>query len=101
MVTRGIRFVLVSSLLFLVFGCATTQPKMAVDSASVLPGGQVTFTGKPLSLTGTPIRVGEPLPSVKLTDAMSASITQLNGYRFPIKISTGPNWGEMNEYRMD
>ena len=78
MVTRGIRFVLVSSLLFLVFGCATTQPKMAVDSASALPGGQVTFTGKPLGLTGTPIAVGEPLPSVKLTDAMSMQDVDLS-----------------------
>jgi len=45
------------------------QPKPTVDSATSQPGGQVTFQGKPLTLVGSPISVGEPLPSVNLSDA--------------------------------
>jgi thiol peroxidase len=64
--------------MFLVFGCATTQPKIPIDMASVQPGTQVAFKGKPINLLGSPITVGKPLPSVELVDAMSMSNVDLS-----------------------
>ncbi len=65
-------------LMFLVFGCATTQPKIPVDTASAQPGGQVNFKGKPVRLLGSPISVGKPLPSVELVDAMNMNSIDLS-----------------------
>ncbi len=65
-------------LMFLVFGCATTQPKTPVDTASAQPGGQVNFKGKPVRLLGSPISVGKPLPSVELVDAMNMNSIDLS-----------------------
>jgi len=66
------------TLLILFFGCATTQPKIAVDSTSALPAGEVTFKGNPLTLIGEPISVGQPLPSVELTDAETTGDVDLS-----------------------
>jgi thiol peroxidase len=65
-------------LMFLAFGCATTQPKIPIDMASVQPGTQVTFKGKTVNLLGSPISVGRPLPSVELTDAMTMNQVDLS-----------------------
>ncbi len=65
----------------LVFGCATTQPKIPMDMASAQPGDQVTFQGKPVKLLGSPISVGKPLPSVDLVDAMTMSDVDLSKER--------------------
>ena len=65
-------------LMFLVLGCATTQPKIPIDWASVQPGTQVAFKGKPVNLLGSPISVGKPLPSVELTDAMTMNQVDLS-----------------------
>ncbi len=67
--------------MFLVFGCATTQPKIPIDRASVQPGTQVAFKGKPVNLLGSPITVGKPLPSVELVDAMNMSSVDLSKER--------------------
>jgi thiol peroxidase len=70
--------VLLFSIMFLVFGCATTQPKIPIDMASVQPGTQVVFKGNPVHLLGSPITVGNLLPSVELVDAMSMSNVDLS-----------------------
>jgi len=74
--TKGIMLSL--SLLILLFGCATTQPRIAADSSSALPAGQVTFKGNPLTLIGESISVGQPLPSVKLTDTETMADVDLS-----------------------
>jgi len=49
--------------------------------ASVQPGTQVVFKGKPIHLLGSPIMVGRPLPSVELVDAMTMSNVNLSKER--------------------
>ena len=73
--------VLLCFLMFQAFGCAATQPKIPIDWASVQPGTQVAFKGKPVNLLGSPITVGMPLPSVELVDAMSMSNVDLSKER--------------------
>lgn len=68
-------------LMFLAFGCAATQRKIPIDMASVQPGTQVAFKGKPVNLLGSPITVGKPLPSVELVDAISMSNVDLSKER--------------------
>jgi thiol peroxidase len=67
--------------ILLAFGCATTQQTIPTDMASVQPGTQVVFKGKPIHLLGSPITVGKPLPSVELVDAMSMSNVNLSKER--------------------
>ena len=49
-------------------GCAARTPDIPVNYGSAEPGGTVTRGGTPLDLLGTPVRVGEALPSVVLYD---------------------------------
>jgi thioredoxin-dependent peroxiredoxin len=76
MISKRPLYVLFSFVL-LVFGCATSQPKIPVDMASAQPGDQVMFQGKPVKLLGPPISIGKPLPSVDLVDAMTMSKVDL------------------------
>ena len=69
------------SVMFLVFGCATTQSKIPMDMASAQPGDRVMFQGKPVKLFGPPISIGKPLPSVDLVDAMTMSSVDLSKKR--------------------
>ena len=78
MVSKRVLYVLLFSFALLVFGCATTQPKIPVDMASAQPGNQVMFQGKPVKLLGSPISIGKPLPSVDLVDAMTMSNVDLS-----------------------
>jgi thiol peroxidase len=83
---KGMRFkknlaILSCFLIFLIAGCATTQQKIPIDTASVQPGTQVAFKGKPVHLLGSPIGVGKPLPPVELVDAMSMSDVDLSKER--------------------
>lgn len=55
--------------LFLLLGCASNIPKALVTPASVQPGSHVTLRGSMVRLIGSPIAVGNPLPSVELVDA--------------------------------
>ena len=62
---------------------AWSDDAMTVAKGSVTPGdGQsVTFKGNPLPLTGTPVKVGQPLPATTVTGAGLApvNIAQPNG----------------------
>lgn len=71
----------VCALLFIIVGCASTQPKPPVDQSSVDPGGVVFRGDKRFQLLGTPISVGKPLPSVKLTDAQTMAEVDLSQER--------------------
>jgi len=81
MFARKNLIVLVCFFTFLVFGCATTQPKIPIDMASTQPGSQVNFKGNPIKLLGSPINVGKPLPSVELVDAMGMNNVDLSKER--------------------
>jgi thiol peroxidase len=70
-----------SSIVFLIFGCATTQPKIPMDMASAQPGQQVNFKGKPIKLLGSPVAVGNSLSSVELVDAMTMNSVDLSKER--------------------
>lgn len=67
----------------IVVGCAAMkQTGLKVDPGSVLPGTKVTRAGTELSLLGTPIKVGDPLPATALveTGTMSdADLSRLQG----------------------
>ena len=80
MISERVLYVLFS-LVLLVFGCATAQPKIPLDMASAQPGDQVMFQGKPVKLLGPPISIGKPLPSVDLVDAMTMSHVDLSKER--------------------
>jgi thiol peroxidase len=73
--------ILIISLMFLIFGCATTQPKIPMDQASAQPGTEVALKGKPLKLLGSPISLGKLLPSVDLVDAMTMNSVDLSKER--------------------
>jgi len=78
--------------LFLISGCATAQRQIPIDLASVQPGTQVAFKGRPAHLLGSPITVGKPLPSVELVDAMSMNNVDLSKERgFVLLVSIVPS----------
>ncbi len=69
------------ALLFIIVGCASTQPRPPVDQSSVDLGGVVSRGERRFQLLGTPISVGKPLPSVKLVDAMTMNEVDLSQER--------------------
>jgi len=73
--------ILLCFLMVMIFGCATTQPKIPMDRASSQPGTQVTFKGNPVKLLGSPISIGKPLPPVGLVDAMTMNNVDLSKER--------------------
>ena len=65
-----------------VSACASTgEVKMKTTTQSVDPGTSVTLQGKPFRLLGEPLKVGKPLPSVELTDAMTMKPVDLSKER--------------------
>jgi len=74
-------FILFCFLMVMIFGCASTGPKIPMVTASAQPGDQVNFKGKPIKLLGTPISVGKPLPSVELVDAITMNGVDLSKER--------------------
>jgi thiol peroxidase len=80
MISKNVQIFLTGFFLIMIMACAG-QPKMTMESLSALPGGQVTFAEKPLHLIGSPIAMGRPLPSVKLTDAMTMEDVDLSTLR--------------------
>ncbi len=78
---RKEHMILLSSLMFLILGCATVQPKIPFDQATVQPGTQVSFRGNPIKLIGSPLSVGKPLPSVELVNAMTMEGVDLSKER--------------------
>ncbi len=78
--------IFLSSIILLVFGCTTPQPKIPMDWASSQPGTQVSFRGNSVKLLGSPISVGKPLPSVEVVDAMSMKNVDLSKERGSVLI---------------
>jgi thiol peroxidase len=69
-------------LVFAVSACASTgEVKMKMTTQSVDPGTSVTMQGKPFRLLGEPLKVGKPLPSVELVDAMTMKPVDLSKER--------------------
>jgi thioredoxin-dependent peroxiredoxin len=70
--SRGLKCVpLVLAVFLAITGCATLKPKIPMEQASSQPGATVTRGGVPIKLLGTATAVGQPMPSVKLVDAMT------------------------------
>lgn len=67
--------------LWLLLGCAGTQPNIPVDEFSVEPGTSVALKGQSFKLLGTPIAVGKTLPSVELRDANTMAKVDLSTMR--------------------
>jgi len=67
--------------LWLLLGCAGTQPNIPVDEFSVEPGTSVARKGQSFKLLGTPIAVGETLPAVELRDANTMAKVDLSAMR--------------------
>ena len=65
-------------LILILFGCASVKPQIPVDQASGEPGGSVSRGETKVRLLGTPISIGNPLPSVKLTDAVTMQEVDLS-----------------------
>jgi thiol peroxidase len=57
------------------------MPQTPIEQGSVNPGTDVVRGGAQVKLLGTPISVGEPLPSVKLVDAMTSQEVDLSQQR--------------------
>lgn len=71
----------VGVLLLLILGCASLQPKPPVNRDSVKPGSVVQRGDKRFPLLGTPISIGDSLPSVSLVDAMTMKEVDLSQER--------------------
>lgn len=61
--------------------CSTRQTPLAIDSASVVPGTQVTRQGVQLDLTGNGIELGQSLPKTVLVDSTTMKEIDLNDYQ--------------------
>jgi thioredoxin-dependent peroxiredoxin len=69
-------------LVIAVSACASTSDvKKMMTTQSVDPGTSVTMQGKSLRLLGEPIKVGKPLPSSELIDAMTMKPVDLSKER--------------------
>ena len=65
----------------LLLGCGQAKPDIPVDQGSIEPGSSVAVRGNPYKLLGTPIAVGNILPSVQLRDAMTMKKVDLSTLR--------------------
>ena len=81
MLSRKTLSIMLPVLTLLHFGCTQTRPDIPVDHDSVKPGTSVVRNGKPFKLLGTPIAVGDTLPSVQLRDAMTMEKVDLSTMR--------------------
>ena len=80
--SRKARACFVLVLAIAVSACASTgEVKMKTTTLSVDPGTGVTLRGTPFRLLGEPLKVGKPLPSVELTDAMTMKPVDLSKER--------------------
>jgi thiol peroxidase len=80
--TRTARVLLAVVLMVSLSACASTgEVKMKITTQSVDTGTGVTMRGKPFRLLGVPLKVGNPLPSVELTDAMTMKPVDLSKER--------------------
>lgn len=67
--------------LMLLGACATKQPPLTIETVSAVPGTQVTRKGEQLSLIGTGIKVGQPVPDTSLVDAETMQPVNLKDHR--------------------
>jgi len=65
-------------LIYLVVGCVSVRPKITIDQGSIEPGGTVARGEMRFKLLGTPLSVGNLLPSIKLVDAMTMKDVDLS-----------------------
>lgn len=73
-----IRIISIGCFLLLVSGCASTGVKPLIDTASAAPGTAVTLKGEQKRLIGTPLQVGQSLPSTILVDAFTLKKVDLS-----------------------
>ena len=67
------RYLLFAMLLFLT-ACAARTPEIPIDSRSIEPGTEVMRGSDSFKLLGSPLRVGDPLPSVFLFNRRLQSV---------------------------
>ena len=79
--STGTLLILASLFGFVLFGCASMKPKIPVERGSAEPGGTVSRGDVKIKLLGTPLSVGNPLPSVKVVDAMTMQDVDLSKER--------------------
>ena len=81
MLSRKTLPIILPVFMVLLLGCGQTRPDIPVDEGSVEPGSTVARKGKPFKLLGTPIAVGDTLPSVQLRDATTMEKVDLSTLR--------------------
>lgn len=78
MVTKKWQIMGLFLILAFAIGCAKTKPSIPVEQGSSAPAESVTFKGAQMKLIGSPVSVGQPLPSVQLVDAMTMKDVDLS-----------------------
>jgi thioredoxin-dependent peroxiredoxin len=81
MISKEKKCLFVLFIFFWVLGCASVKPKIPVDQGSVEPGGTVARGEMRFKLLGSPLAVGNPLPSVKLVDSVTLKDVDLSQER--------------------
>jgi len=81
MISRKTLLIILPVFMMLLLGCGQTRPTIPVDEGSIEPGSSVAMKGKPFKLLGTPIAVGDTLPSVQLRDATTMEKVDLSTMR--------------------
>jgi thiol peroxidase len=81
MITNKISAAIASLVILLLLSCAGTQPNIPVDTFSVEPGTNVARKGQSFKLLGTPITLGQTLPSVQLRDADTMAKVNLSAMK--------------------
>ncbi len=81
MISKKKLFVLASILGLILFGCASVKTQIPIEQGSAEPGGTVSRGEMKIKLLGSPISIGNPLPSVKLVDAMTMQEVDLSKER--------------------
>lgn len=81
MISKEKKSLFVLFIFFWILGCASVKSKIPVDQGSVEPGGTVARGEMRFKLLGTPLAVGNPLPSVKLVDAVTLKDVDLSQER--------------------
>ena len=81
MTKNTINFIVILLFLFSFAACAKKQPDITIRYDSVTPGTEVARKGTKLSLIGTGIRVGQPLPKTALVETGTMKSIDLNDYK--------------------
>ena len=81
MLSRKTLLTILPVFMLLLIGCVQTKPDIPVDQGSIEPGSSVAMKGKPFKLLGTPIAVGDTLPSVQLREATTMKKVDLSTMR--------------------